>query len=170
MSGWRKGEFESEDIGKQSRELEPSQYLMPDGTIVMLFRDQKSTFRKLASISNDRGATWTKPVPTPIPDARTKQCAGNLPDGSAFMVGCPVNGKWRWPLVLMLSKDGIVFDKAILLRSGLPSDLPPRRYDGRYKTLGYSYPKAMVYHGRLYISYSTNKEDVECTIIPLDRL
>lgn len=170
ISGWRKGEFESEDIGKQSRELEPSQYLMPDGTIVMLFRDQKSTFCKLASISTDKGATWTKPESTSIPDARTKQCAGNLPDGSAFMVGCPVNGKWRWPLVLMLSKDGAVFDKAVLLRSGLPSDLPQRRYDGRYKTLGYSYPKAMVYHGRLYISYSTNKEDVECTIIPIDCL
>ena len=42
-----------------------------------------------------------------------------------------------------------------------------RRYEGRYKTLGYSYPKATVWHNRLYISYSTNKEDVECTIVPL---
>jgi hypothetical protein len=69
--------------------------------------------------------------------------------------------------VLHQSNDGIKFDKAILLRSGSTSDLPPRRYDGKYKTLGYSYPKAIVYHQNLYIGYSTNKEDVECTIVTL---
>ena len=166
--GWQRGTFEAEDCGKQSRELEPSQYVRPDGSIVMLFRDQKSSFCKLASVSTDRGATWSKPALTDIPDARTKQCAGNLPDGTAFMIGCPANGKRRWPLVLMLSKDGEVFDKALLLRSGSPTDLPPRRYEGRYKTLGYSYPKAMTHRGKLYVGYSTNKENVECTIITLD--
>ena len=166
-SGWRKGVFESEDCGKQSREIEPSQYVQPDGTVVMLFRDQTSSFRKLASVSTDRGDTWSKPVLTNFPDGRTKQCAGNLPDGTSFIVCCPANGKRRWPLVLQLSHDGRKFDQAILLRSGSPADLPPRRYEGRYKTLGYSYPKAMVHNGNLYVAYSTNKEDVECTIIPL---
>ena len=45
--------------------------------------------------------------------------------------------------------------------------MPQRRYEGRYKTIGYNYPKAMTHNGRLYVSYSTNKEDVECSIIPL---
>lgn len=169
-SGWRKASFESEDGGKQSREIEPSQYVQADGTIVMLFRDQSSSFRKLASVSTDRGATWTKPALTNFADGRTKQCAGNLPDGTAFMISCPANGKRRWPLVLQLSNDGEKFDQAILLRSGSPSDLPPRRYEGHYKTLGYSYPKAIIHRGNLYVSYSTNKEDVECTIIPLTSL
>lgn len=133
----------------------------------MLFRDQNGSFRKLASLSTDCGESWTKPVETNIPDARTKQCAGNLPDGSAYMVCCPSSGKWRWPLVLLLSHDGKVFDKAILLRSGLSDDLPPRRYEGRYKTLGYSYPKAFVHQNKLYVGYSVNKEQVDCTIIPL---
>ena len=167
VSGWRKASFESEDLGQQSRELEPSQYMRPDGTLVMLFRDQQGSFRKLAAMSTDRGATWTKPVVTSFPDARTKQCAGNLPDGTSFMVSCPSGDKRRWPLVLQLSRDGIAFDKTILLRSGSPDDLPHRRYEGRYKTIGYNYPKAMTYNGRLYVSYSTNKEDVECSIIPL---
>ena len=131
----------------------------------MLFRDQTSSFRKLASVSTDRGESWTKPIETNIPDARTKQCAGNLPDGTAFMVCCPSNGKWRWPLVLLLSHDGKLFDKAILLRSGLPDDLPQRRYDGRYKTQGYSYPKAFVHQNKLYVGYAVNKEQVACTII-----
>lgn len=165
-SGWQQGNFPSydpSDKGKQSRELEPSLYRQPDGTIVMVFRDQRSTFRKLASVSTDRGETWTEPVETNIPDARTKQCAGNLPDGTAFMVGCPSNGKWRWPLVLLLSSDGRTFDRAVLLRSGASSDLPPQRYSGRYKTLGYNYPKAFVHDGQLIIGYSTNKEEVNCT-------
>jgi hypothetical protein len=168
--GWQRACFESEDLGKQSREMEPSQYVQPDGTIVMLFRDQKGSFRKLASVSHDRGETWSKPQTTNIPDARTKQCAGNLPDGTAYMVGCPANGKWRWPLVLLLSRDGVLFDRAILLRSGLTDDLPPRRYEGRYKTLGFSYPKAFVHNNCLYIGYSVNKEDVQCTVIPLAKL
>ena len=167
VSGWRKASFESEDLGQQSRELEPSQYMRPDGTLVMLFRDQQGSFRKLAAMSTDRGATWTKPVVTSFPDARTKQCAGNLPGGTSFMVSCPSGDKRRWPLVLQLSRDGIAFDKTILLRSGSPDDLPQRRYEGRYKTIGYNYPKAMTHNGCLYVSYSTNKEDVECSIIPL---
>ena len=167
ISGWQKGQFEAEDIGKTSREIEPSQYLQPDGTIVMLFRDQSSSFYKLVSVSKDRGETWTKTTLTSFPDARTKQCAGNLPDGTSFIVSCPVTAKRRWPLVLHLSDDGKKFGQAILLRSGTPGDLPPRRYDGRYKTLGYSYPKAIVHKGKLYISYSTNKEDVECTIVTI---
>ncbi len=167
ISGWQKGQFEAEDIGKTSREIEPSQYLQPDGTIVMLFRDQSSSFYKLVSVSKDRGETWTKTTLTSFPDARTKQCAGNLPDGTSFIVSCPVPAKRRWPLVLHLSDDGKKFDKAILLRSGNPGDLPSRSYDGRYKTLGYSYPKAIIHKGKLYISYSTNKEDVECTIVTI---
>ena len=174
--GWRRAAFESEDRGKQSRELEPSQYVRPDGTIVMLFRDQAATFRKLAALSTDRGETWTKALPTNLPDGRTKQCAGNLTAsrlsdrprvGTAFMVSCPSGDKRRWPLVLQLSADGTLFDRAILLRSGNNADLPPRRYEGRYKTLGYSYPKAVVANGCLYIGYAVNKEDVACTIVPL---
>lgn len=167
ISGWQKGQFEAEDIGKTSREIEPSQYLQPDGTIVMLFRDQSSSFYKLVSVSKDRGETWTKTTLTSFPDARTKQCAGNLPDGTSFIVSCPVPAKRRWPLVLHLSDDGKKFGQAILLRSGTPGDLPSRSYDGRYKTLGYSYPKAIIHKGKLYVSYSTNKEDVECTIVTI---
>jgi len=167
VSGWHKASFQSEDNGKSSCEIEPSQYLQPDGTIVMLFRDQKSSFRKLAAISNDNGKSYSKPTLTNMPDGRTKQCAGNLPDGTAFIVSCPANGKRRWPLILQLSSDGIFFDQAILLRSGSSNDLPPRRYEGRYKTLGYNYPKAILWHEKLYITYSTNKEDVECTIMKI---
>lgn len=164
-SGWQRGCFKAHDRGSQSRELEPSIYRQPDGTLVMVFRDQNSSYRKMASLSGDGGETWTEPVLTNIPDARVKQSAGNLPDGTAYLVGNPTGTKRRYPLVVLFSADGICFDRALLLRSG--NSLQPQRYPGKAKTLGYSYPKSMVHNGRLYVSYATNKEDVECTIIPL---
>ena len=164
-SGWHRCDFVSTDLGKSSREIEPSQYLRPDGSIVMLFRDQSSSFRKLAAYSTDQGETWTAPVTTDYLDGRTKQCAGNLPDGTAFMVSCPSGSKDRWPLVLQLSNDGIDFGRTIVLRT--KDDLPPRRYEGKYKTLGYNYPKAFYHDGCLYIGYSVNKEDVVVTVVNL---
>ena len=165
-SDWQRGSFEAHDRGRQSRELEPSIYRQPDGTLVMVFRDQGSTYRKMASLSHNRGASWTEPVVTNIPDARVKQSAGNLPDGTAFLAGNPTGTKRRYPLVVLFGPDGIHFDRAILLRSGGPG-LQPQRYPGKAKTLGYSYPKSMVHNGKLYVCYATNKEDVECTILPL---
>jgi len=169
-SGWKRAEFQATDCGKQSRELEPSQYVRTDNTMVMLFRDQQSSFRKMAAFSGDNGESWTNPIVTDIPDARTKQCAGNLPDGTAYMVCCPIGSKQRYPLVLLLSKDGIIFDRAILLRSGEKEELPLKKYDGRYKTLGYSYPKATIADGYLFIGYSVNKEKIECCRIKLSTL
>lgn len=164
--GWHRAYFNSHDRGKQSQELEPSQYQQRDGTWAMVFRDQSSSFRKMVSLSNDRGETWTEPVVTNIPDARVKQSAGNLPNGTAYLIGNPTGAKRRYPLVALFSDDGIRFDKAVLLRAG-GSDLQPQRYPGKAKTLGYNYPKSIVNNGRLYVCYSTNKEDVECTIWPL---
>ena len=50
------------------------------------------------------------------------------------------------------------------------SSLPARRYDGHAKTLGYSYPKSVVWNGYLYSGYSVNKEDIDVTRIPLGSL
>ena len=167
--GWKRACFTFHDRNKQSRELEPSIYQRRDGTLVMLFRDQSSTFRKMASMSKDNGNTWSEPAVTNIPDARVKQSAGNLPDGSAYLVGNPTGAKRRWPLVALFSHDGIHFDHALLLRAG-GKNLQSQRYPGKAKTLGYNYPKSMVHNNKLYIAYATNKEDVECTVVDLEEL
>lgn len=168
LTGWHRAKFESEDRGKQSRELEPSQYLLPDGTIVMLFRDQQTTYRKRFSLSNDQGETWTAPADTDIPDARVKQSAGNLPDGSVFLVANPTGCKRRWPLVVLLSSDGLCFHQAILLRAG-DADLQPQHYAGKAKTLGYNYPKSFLLGGHLYVAYATNKEDVQFSRLQIEK-
>ena len=142
----------------------------------MVMRDQKGSYMVLAATSSDRGETWTKAVKTNMPDSRAKQCAGNLPDGTAFLVNNPgrvtnsSNTTWRVPLALTLSADGKTFDRSYLLRSGSDGDYTPRRYEGKSKTLGYSYPKALVYGDYLYISYSTNKDDAQFTRIPIKNI
>ncbi len=170
LTGWTRGAMQNLPYEKSiSREIEPSWFYQSNGDVVMIFRDQASTFRKLASVSTDRGKTWTTPVVTNMPDSRSKQCAGNLPDGTAFMVNNPNNNKNRFPLVITLSKDGKLFYKAYLLRNG-GSDLQPLRYNGLYKRQGYHYPKAIRWKDFLLVSYATNKEDVELTVVPLTSL
>jgi hypothetical protein len=170
VRGWTRAHLPNLDYsGANTREMEPSWFLRSDGAVVMVFRDQNSTFCRLASVSFDRGENWSTPVLTDMPDSRSKQSAGNLPDGTAFQVGNPVDSKVRIPLVVSVSKEGQLFDKAFVLRRG-GNNLQAQRYTGTSKTIGYSYPKSMVWEGRLYVSYATNKEDVEYTSVPLTSL
>lgn len=170
ITGWTKGIINNLEYGgNTSREIEPSWFLQNDGNLVMIFRDQSNSFKKLASQSSDNGETWTKPALINMPDSSSKQCAGNLPDGTAFMVNNPTNSKDRFPLAITLSKDGKYFDKAYLLRAG-GDDLQKMKYEGLYKRSGYSYPKAYIWNDYLYVSYATNKEDIEITRVPLSSL
>ena len=155
--------------GDVTREIEPSWFYQNDGKAVMIFRDQNSSFVKLASVSVNNGQTWTTPVLTNMPDSRSKQSAGNLPDGTAFMVSNPVNNKTRIPLAVTLSADGKNFNVAYVLRKG-GSDLQTQQYTGLYKTIGYSYPKSTIWNGFLYTAYTVNKEDVACTRVPLSSI
>lgn len=170
-TGWHKGDFPATPNGKQSAELEPSFFLQRDSTLIMTMRDQRSSHRIPAAQSHDRGETWSNACVTNIPDSRAKQCAGNLPDGTAYIVNNPIQEKKpRVPLVITLSNDGRSFNRAYLLRSGSSDDLSPQRYVGKYKTIGYSYPKAMLHDGYLYIAYSMNKEVVQYTRIKVSKL
>jgi hypothetical protein len=168
ISGWTRGQMENlPHDGKVSRELEPSMFLQGNCAI-MVFRDQASSFRQLAAQSCDEGANWTQPILTDMPDSRAKQSAGNLPDGTAFLVNAPNADKVRIPLAITLSRDGRLFDRSFLLRGA--ADLQPLRHAGKYKRPGYHYPKSVIWNDFLYVAYATNKEDVELTRIPLSSL
>jgi hypothetical protein len=168
VSGWARGKMENlPHEGNVSREIEPSVFLSGP-CLTMAFRDQAESFKVLAAQSCDDGATWTTPELTAMPDARAKLSAGNLPDGTAFLVNAPSGNKTRIPLAIGLSRDGKIFDRAYLLRG--TADLPPLRYPGRYKRPGYHYPKSVVWNGYLYVGYAANKEDVAVTRVPLSSL
>ena len=167
---WRRAYFESTPNGTQSRELEPSLYERggPHGKeLVMVFRDQRSSFRKLYSVSRDMGETWSRAKESSVPDSRSKQSAGNLPDGTAFLVGNPAMSKDRGILALMLSDDGVLFDRGFLL--GERRGEGPL-YEGKAKTRGYSYPKSLVGEGYLFVAYSIGKEEIRLSRIPLGSL
>lgn len=170
IRGWKRAKYSTlSTTNNVSREIEPSWFRRSDGTLVMVFRDQTTTYRKLAAISVDKGATWTTASPVEMPDSRAKQSAGNLPEGTAFQVGNPVDGKRRSPLVVTVSRDGSDFNKAWVLRKG-GSDLQAQRYTGKAKTLGYNYPKSTIWNGFLWVGYATNKEDVQCTRVPVQAI
>jgi BNR repeat-like domain len=171
VTGWRQGRMRNLAYTKptSSRAIEPGWYQRQDGAIVMVFRDQSASFYKLGAVSHDRGETWSTPVLTNVPDSRSKQSAGNLPDGTAYIVSNPTPGRRRIPLVILLSADGEHFDRAWLLRGG-GNNLQAQRYEGRYKRAGFSYPKSVLWDDMLYVGYATNKEDVEYTRIPLRSL
>ena len=162
-SGWRAGTMPHLPYeGKStSREIEPSWYLDGNGEIVMIFRDQAGSFRKLRSISRDRGETWTLPELTEIEDSRSKQSAGNLPDGRPFMVWNPSESKDRLPLALAI-KNGGLWERYELRGE---EDLAPMRHEGLYKRRGYSYPKTFVWNNILVIGYAENKEDACVTLV-----
>lgn len=169
ISGWTRANFTNSSIKDNvSREIEPSWFLKDNENVVMVFRDQLSSHYILASISKDQGENWTNTVITDMPDSRSKQSAGNLPNGTSFLVNNPVNNKNRMPLAITLSKNGSLFTKAYALRKG--NTIQPMRYQGKYKRLGYHYPKSFVWKNHLYISYTTNKEDVEFTKVPIHSL
>ena len=167
VKGWKKARFTTlKDMGSNTQEMEPSFYQKADGTLVMSMRDQSGSYFKLASVSTDRGESWSKAVKTNVRDSRAKQSCGNLPDGTAYQVNNPIKiNKPRQPLAMILSAEGTEFDRAWLLRGG--DELPDQRWSGYAKTLGYSYPKSMVHDGYLYVAYSTQKEMVEYTRVPL---
>ena len=178
LTGWTQGKMENlpRDASaataahekRLSREIEPSLFRRADGCVVMVFRDEELSFRQLASLSCDRGVSWTTPALTDMPDARAKQSAGNLPDGSAYLVNAPNTDKPRIPLAVTVSRDGKTFDRSWLLRG--QADLQPLRFEGQYKRPGYHYPKSVVWNGALWVGYAANKEDVQVTRAPLKAL
>jgi len=138
---------------------------LADGAWCKLYRDLGASFHNYASFSRDDGATWIPPTRTTFPDANSRATAGTLPDGQVYVVS-NTSPSGRDPLVISLSRDGLTFDRAFILRV----EAPPRRHEGRWKGHGFQYPNTAVVGEHLWVMYSVNKEDVQLTCIPLAEL
>ena len=171
LSGWKLGVIPANDIFSFP---EPTWFQRPDGSVVMLFRTRSGHLRLYASESRDCGKTWSPPQETNFPDATARSFAGNLPNGTAFLIGNPSTtpsathpsiGR-RTPLTLALSANGATFARAYVVRNE-----PTRmRFQGKSKLDGWQYPSALAWRGWLYIAYSINKEDVGVTRVRLKHL
>lgn len=99
--------------GSRGQELageEPYWYQLKDGNLAALFRDNNKSGYLFRAFSSDNGRTWSTPVKTNFPDARSKFCALQLTDGR-YVIVSNANPKKRDPLTIAISDDGLVFKK-----------------------------------------------------------
>jgi hypothetical protein len=136
-------------VGGPGRDLtlkaeEPIWWTLPDGNLQALFRDNNRSQYLFRAFSTDAGRTWSTPVQTDFPDARSKLHGLRLKDGRYALVSNS-NPKKRDPLTLALSNDGIVFDRLFYVVGGRWID----------------YPHMIEHDGFLYIAHSGGKQSVE---------
>jgi hypothetical protein len=123
---------------------EPCWWLLPDTSLVGLFRDNHRSGYLYRAFSTDQGRTWSTPVRTNFPDATSKFFGLCLSDGRYVLVSNPDPAK-RDPLTLATSEDGMVFDRMIYLVGGRHVD----------------YPHALEHGKNLYIAFAGAKQTVE---------
>lgn len=160
--------WELHPLANSSRLSEPSTYLSADSILHTLFRDQGKSGFLYHSTSNSSSnyENWSKPVQTNFPDATSKNFSLPLSDGRIVVLNNPEK-KLRDPLAITLSNDGWSFNQAYAVRK----NAPPQKFPGRAKNkFSFQYPHAIERNGKLWVVYSTNKEDIEITSIPLSSL
>ncbi len=132
---------------------EPIWYALPDGNLAALFRDNGQSKYIYRAFSTDSGRTWSTPVQTDFPDARSKLYGFRLRDGRYALVSNS-NPKKRDPLTLALSADGLVYDRLFYVVGGRHID----------------YPHMLEHEGFLYIAHSGGKQSVEIQRIRISDL
>ncbi len=132
---------------------EPYWWVLPDQNLLALFRDNAKSGYLYRAFSSDNGRTWSKPVRTDFPDARSKFNGLQLSDGRYILVS-NANPKKRDPLVLSISEDGMVFNKMGYLVGGRWVD----------------YPHVIEHEGYLLIAFSGKKQSVEVLKIKISDL
>ncbi|MGB6045267.1 MAG: exo-alpha-sialidase [Pirellulales bacterium] len=157
LSKWRVIPVASHQLPDGGRPEEPFWWALRDGNLVGLFRDNADSNRLYRAFSTDSGQSWTTPVRTNFPDARSKFNALRTSRGYWVLVSNP-NPAGRNPLCLSTSDDGLVFTRMAALR------IPSKRGD----TL--QYPHVIEHERRLYIAFSRNKTAIEVLTIELDEV
>lgn len=123
---------------------EPLWWLLPDGKLMALFRDNRRSGYLYRSISNDNSRTWSKPLRTNFPDATSKFHGLRLRDGRYILIS-NANPQARDPLVISISEDGLIFRRMAYL-------VGARHVD---------YPHAIEHQEHLLVTFSGGKQSVE---------
>jgi hypothetical protein len=140
-----------------------SYYHLPDGRAVGLWK------HALTSISKDNGKTWQyNPLRAPgFVNSNAKIWGQPTSDGNFATVYNP--SEFRWPLAVSVSKDGLNYDKLLLVNGEITS----MRYGGNYKSYGPQYVRGIEEgqgspgDNNMWVTYSMNKEDIWISKIPV---
>jgi hypothetical protein len=129
-----------------------------DGSVVGLWKNQ------YAAISYDDGESWSK-----ISQNRSLLTCGaktwgqKTEDGRyAIVHNQSPTRRNRYPMVVMTSEDGHLFDDMLCLRG----EVPQKRYQGLHKNTGPQYYRGIIEGNgnppgeEMWVSYSVNKEDI----------
>ncbi len=150
-----------------------SGYTLPDGRKVALWK------HSVTSLSADGGNTWRLTnvngnlgcdrAPGFV-NSNAKIWGQRLTDGTYATVYNPA--EYRWPLAISLSKDGLEYTTLSLIHG----EVNPLRHGGQFKSYGPQYVRgienadyALTSHlpNDLWVTYSTNKEDMWVSRIPV---
>ena len=147
-----------------------SGYTLPDGRKVALWK------HAVTSLSADGGNTWRQVdvngklgcdrAPGFV-NSNAKIWGQRLSDGTYATVYNP--SEYRWPLAISLSSDGLDYNTL----SQIHGDVTPLRHGGQYKSYGPQYVRGIQEgngspkDGNLWMTYSTNKEDMWVSRIPV---
>ncbi|MFD2788707.1 hypothetical protein KCTC52924_01017 [Arenibacter antarcticus] len=133
---------------------EPYWWVLPDEKSLMaLFRDNRQSGYLYRAFSTDNGRTWSKPIQTNFPDARSKFHGLRLSNGKYILVSNPHPTK-RDPIALSISDDGMVFTKMGYLMGGRQID----------------YPNVIEHEGYILIAFSGTKQKIEVLKIKITDL
>lgn len=160
-----------------SRLCEPAFFRTSDNQYGVLLRDDHFSHRKYVSYSGD-GINWPAAEPTNIPDSPSMTVALSGNDGSVLFIGnhmapafdVPTPRHYgRDPLMITYSPDGYRLVRSYAVKSGPHSyTVPQNEVFGRGGAA--QYPAALVRDGKVYVMYSSGKEDIMISVFPLSAI
>jgi hypothetical protein len=138
-------------------------YHLPDKRVVGLWK------HALTTISDNEGKSWKyNPLRAPgFVNSNAKIWGQRTSDGKYATVYNP--SEFRWPLAVSVSDDGLNYKNLLLVNGEITS----MRYGGNYKSYGPQYVRGIQEgegtppDGKMWVSYSMNKEDIWVASIPV---
>ena len=140
-----------------------SYYHLNDGRVVGLWKNA------LTAISKDNGKSWPESAQRApgFVNSNAKIWGQKTADGNFATVYNP--SEYRWPLAISTSKNGLDYTNLLLVNG----EVAPMRYGGNYKSYGPQYVRGIIEgngkpaDGKMWVTYSMNKEDIWVSSIPL---
>lgn len=139
-------------------------YHIDENNVVALWKQSR------VARSCDGGETWEFRTEPSFATSGAKSWGQKTADGKfAIAYDASISGEHRYPLVVVTSDNGIVFDDMACVFG----EVPPHRYFGECKDFGPQYIRGICEGHKEYpqdamwLCYSVNKEDISVSRIPL---